>query len=559
MAKQKPTLHIYARVSSSTQAEEGTSLETQVELGIERAEKLGFNHKIWNEGAQSSANDDLINRPVLTNLLKDVDDGLIKHLYVWNTDRLSRNQNTWGMIRYKLIQGEVSLHTPTGEQILSDPQTNLMLGIMSELSQYDNQLRTERFRIGKWKRVQSGGWLGGPPPYGYILEDGKLVPNAEEAKWVKKIFEKYADGSSVDDIRNYLLSNGVITRRGNPVWSHGSINALLRNTHYDGYYTYTDKKAKKTLRVTCERLLEPSLIKSVKSAISSRQYKRSGTKRVKGSTDKHIYLLNELLVCGACGSGYGGSRRSTQNDYYSCLSKTAKYKTSKTDKYVNCPVRRNLAIEETDETVWNAVVEVLSKSHLFKEEIKNQTLGAKSLHRSTKDIAGDQKKLARLEKDIAKVRDSIVNLNAEKLIGNVEGSDLVKVIEKLEDHRLSLEAESEELTNSIKLKTQDRAWVDWVGDFGRRIDKLRDRSSIPVQEQKEFLSGIVKNITVTQIDTQRTSLEIALQYPYVGDGYSKSKKGKKSGYKLIDGSPELKVEIFSKRGAYKKKDATPVN
>ena len=126
-----------------------------------------------------------------------------------------------------------------------------------------------------------------------------------------------------------------------------------------------------------------------------------------------------------------------------------------------------MAIEETDGTVWNAVVEVLSKSHLFKEEIKNQTLGAKSLHRSTKDIAGDQKKLARLEKDIAKVRDSIVNLNAEKLIGNVEGSDLVKVIEKLEDHRLSLEAESEELTNSIKLKTQDRAWVDWVGDFGR--------------------------------------------------------------------------------------------
>ena len=33
----------------------------------------------------------------------------------------------------------------------------------------------------------------------------------------------------------------------------------------------------------------------------------------------------------------------------------------------------------------------------------------------------------------------------------------------------------------------------------------------------------MKNITVTQIDTQTTSLEIALQYPYVGDGYSKSK------------------------------------
>ena len=47
------TLHIYTRVSSATQEEDGTSLETQKELGITCAEKNGFNYKIWNEGAQS--------------------------------------------------------------------------------------------------------------------------------------------------------------------------------------------------------------------------------------------------------------------------------------------------------------------------------------------------------------------------------------------------------------------------------------------------------------------------------------------------------------------------
>jgi len=160
----KETLHIYTRVSSVSQEEEGTSLETQLELGLERSKKLGMKHKVWNEGGQSSAKDDLGNRPVLVNLLKGIDDGDVRHLYVWNTDRLSRNLNTWGMIRYKLIKNEITLHTPTGKQILSDPQTNLMLGIMSEISQYDNVLRTERFRLGRIHRIKQGFWKGGPPP-----------------------------------------------------------------------------------------------------------------------------------------------------------------------------------------------------------------------------------------------------------------------------------------------------------------------------------------------------------------------------------------------------------
>ena len=74
------TLHIYTRVSSITQEEDGTSLETQKELGITCAKKNGFNYKIWNEGAQSSAKDDLTNRPVLTQLLDEITNQNIQHL-----------------------------------------------------------------------------------------------------------------------------------------------------------------------------------------------------------------------------------------------------------------------------------------------------------------------------------------------------------------------------------------------------------------------------------------------------------------------------------------------
>ena len=85
-----------------------------------------------------------------------------------------------------------------------------MLGIMSEISQYDNQIRTERFRLGKLKRVREGvdGWT---TTFGYKLVDSQLVPNEDEVGWVKFIFEQYSSGSSVDQIRTELMNNGVET------------------------------------------------------------------------------------------------------------------------------------------------------------------------------------------------------------------------------------------------------------------------------------------------------------------------------------------------------------
>jgi len=238
----KEVLHIYTRVSTLSQADRGTSLAEQREAGIRRSKELGFSYKLWNEGGKSSSNDDLANRPVLDDLLRQIDKGLVKHLYVWNTDRLSRNLMTWGMIRTSLIKNDVHLHTPTGEQILSDEVTNMVIGILSEVSQYDNRLRTQRTRLGKLRRVKENFWMGGPPPFGYSLKDHHLVVNQTESDWVRKIFEWYAGGYSSLQIRNELLKNGVQTRRGNAIWSLGSIVALLDNTHYVGHYTYRDKK-----------------------------------------------------------------------------------------------------------------------------------------------------------------------------------------------------------------------------------------------------------------------------------------------------------------------------
>lgn len=520
------TLHIYTRVSTSVQEDDGTSLDTQRELGIERSKNLDMTYQIWNEGSQSSSKDDLSNRPVLTELLEKIQEGVVKHLYVWNTDRLSRNLQTWGLIRLLLIKNDVHLHTPTGEQILSDPTTNLMLGIMSEFSQYDNLIRTERFRLGKIKKIKDGFWKGGPPPYGYKLSDGLLEVNLEESQWVIKIHEWYRDGLSVDEIRTELMTNGVITRRGNPTWSHGSINSLLKNTHYDGYWTFTDKKSDQTVRVSCPRICDPDLVQDVKDQINRRSYKGE-SRRTKTGVTKHTYLLTGLLVCGHCGSTYYGNLKEGRVSYYHC---GQKYHGRRSDK-PECGSKRNIRIDTTDKVVWTQVVDVIGSSNLFKENIKQEVVGEESHTRSVQETKKIKRQIDKLNQEIEKITTSIVNLTTDNLLD--ESRDLKRVIKRLDDRRDEVEEQIFDLTKTLQFTQQEDRWVDWVQSFKSR---LSDLDSLSLEEKKSFLEGILTKVVVHSEDKQKHRLEMYFQFPYVGDQLVwNDEENKSKGYQLKQG------------------------
>lgn len=539
------TLHIYTRVSTTSQADDGTSLETQTESGIKRASILGMQYKIWNEGSRSSSTDNLSNRPVLNNLLDNIRKNEIKHLYVWNTDRLSRNSQTWNIIRITLIQNNVILYTIGGEYSLSDPTTNLLIGVLSEFSQYDNQLRTERLRAGKFSRVQEGYWHGGAPPYGYRLENHKLVPEETEVKWVKFIFEKYKSGLTIDEIRTELLTNGVLTRRGKAVWSHGSISALLTNTHYSGYYYFFDKKIQEQVRIECDPILSPSLIRDVLKVKESRSYNQTNNKRVKTSNQKHLYLLSGLLECGHCGGKYGGHYKEKQNSYYSCNKKDNKYKTKHTEKYIKCTSIRNLRLDTTDDLVWNTVLNVVSKSYGFKEDVKKDLLDKESLREQQNRIRKINKEVKKLESDISKVRNALINLNTTKLIGLDKIQDLDSVIFQMETRKLEFEEKKEKLLNELIEYKNQKKWIDWVKEFGNRIEQLKN-PSFSIEDKKNFLNGIIEKIIVFSDNIREHELIIHFRLPYVDDELIYKDISKKSlGYTIQKGNKTKNIRVNS--------------
>jgi len=384
----KDILHIYMRVSSTIQ-EEGTSLKTQKEIGIELANKLGMNHQIHNEGGSSSSKDNLDNRPVLMNILKLMDKGEVKNLYVWNTDRLSRNQITWYTIRQKMVKNKVVLYTSNGVHNQNDFMENMILGILSEVSQYDNSVRAERSRLGKIEKVKLNYWRGGDCPFGYMLKwDGKgnrLVENVNESKWIRLIFAEYAKGKSLKEIKSIIEKNGIRTRRGNEFWSMGSLQVIIKNETYLGIDQFVDKKT----RITIKNDIPPLISHKLWEEVQERRKLQLVRKGQLNRTTK-FYLFRDFLIC-RCGNPMGGRIKEDKFvHHYYCPLAERKFNNSYKKETV-CSMKRCLNIPTTDRVLWNKIIDVLSDTIKINETLIEKTLIGKSMR--SKEMKNAIKKL----------------------------------------------------------------------------------------------------------------------------------------------------------------------
>lgn len=70
--------------------------------------------------------------------------------------------------------------------------------------------------------------LGGPTPFGLLVEDGKYAPNPKTSPYVKKVFEMYAQDIPIIRICDYLNENGLRTNKGN-LFEKSSLHRILKN------------------------------------------------------------------------------------------------------------------------------------------------------------------------------------------------------------------------------------------------------------------------------------------------------------------------------------------
>ncbi len=541
------TLHVYTRVSTAAQRDEGTSLQTQLEQGKARAKQLGLKVKHWDEGGRSSHHEEIAARPTLASLFQAITNGEVKHLFVYDQSRLSRNDNVASVFRYECNKQGVTLYTKDGQFDLANPQDKFLKQILDGLSEFDNAMRAERTRLGKLNRTRSGGWHGGPPPYGYELVDRRLVIEKTEAKWVKRIFSEALNGSSPQKIKSLLDSNAVSPRRGG-IWTIGSVAALLKNSHYAGSYQYKDRKSAEIVTVTCPAILDPDLWRSVQLK-RTRKFSRV----LQQNPTRHFYLLRDLMYCGHCGRPIAGRQRESKREkFYYCANKErdwAKKGRSKTPwkRGTGCGMTRALNLPETEELVFKAVMEIHRNSHVIRQEAKNRAtqLDDQQSSKSEKEIAALNLKLRRLERQIA---------TTQELLGVLEGKyDLGKISKKQFEGRQRVYKESLEMyeveANNTRLGLKgdalEKRLKTWYFDHLRSAES---KANLSPEEKKNYIAGLVERIEVRYLKaTDQHELTLRFYLPVVNDWFKWNNPGKRRlGYTFGPGVHDLPLRIDKK-------------
>jgi DNA invertase Pin-like site-specific DNA recombinase len=544
------TLHIYTRVSTISQADKGTSLDSQLELGMKKAKdlKLGFMH--WNEGGKSSHHEDIQGRPKLYELFQAIKSGEVKHLWVYDQSRLSRNDQVASIFRYELNKQGVTLYTKDGQFDLSSPSDKLLKQMLDAVAEFENSVRAERSRIGKLMKVKAGFWHGGPPPYGYLLAAGKLVENKSESKWVKFIFKAALKGATLPNLKSELDGNGVLARRGG-LWSIGSLEAMMKNTHYIGRYTYTDNVSDETVEVHCPAIID----EMTWNAVNLARRRQSNRALQKNATTTHFYLLRDFMICGHCGRKMAGRIKPSKNEYmYYCPNKERTWvkdggTSTPWERGTGCGFDRAMNIPATDKLVFDTVVNLHKESSVLREEIKKQIFNQQGIKTppTEAEIKEIQKQLRKYERLFKSLQESIGQLEANRYLKNMEDAAYKAAFKKMTEESDRLKSVLADLRLQLEGQTEKKQWVDWVSMFGEELDEKRKLTDA---QRQQYLSGLIEKIECRFLPKTRDhELTIHFHHPIVGDKVKWRDPQKKSlGYKVIQGSKETHLRVEKRDG-----------
>ena len=191
-------------------------------------------------------------------MIEDCKQGKIDLIVTKSVSRFARNVvDCIGYVRELLaLPHPVGVFFETERLNTFDPKSEMVLSFMATLAQEESHTKSEIMNASIEMRFRRGIFLT-PILLGYDHdEDGNLIINEGEAKIVKLIFMMYLNGCTCQEIADTLTELGCVTKKGNTVWSPGSILQILQNERHCGdvlaHKTYTpnylNHKSKKNMQ-----------------------------------------------------------------------------------------------------------------------------------------------------------------------------------------------------------------------------------------------------------------------------------------------------------------------
>lgn len=300
---------IYARYSSASQRE--ASVEDQIKECRKFADEMEFTVvRVYADRAISGTTD---HRPDFQRMIADSAKHQFEYLILYTLDRFARDRYDHAHYKRLLRQNGVKVCYAT-QRIPDNPEGVILESVLEGYSEYYSKELSRKINRGLLHNAENCMSVGGSVPLGYKIVDHHYVIHEANAKVVQTIYEMYADGSSAQEIIRWLNDRNIKTAKGNS-FNKGSLETILTNRKYIGYYIYKDIVKEGGM----PRIISDDLFDRVQRRLKIVKAAKAHTK---GNAD---YLLTTKLFCGYCKSPMVGESGTSQTGathfYYKCAAR----------------------------------------------------------------------------------------------------------------------------------------------------------------------------------------------------------------------------------------------
>ena len=288
---------LYVRKSTDDPQRQIRSIDDQISECFDYAKRLKL-HIVGSPIEEKKSAKKPDQRPLFTQMLRDIRKGKYDGILAWNPDRLARNMKEGGevidMIDDKLIK-DMKFVT---HHFSNDANGKMLLGMAFVLSkQYSDNLSQN---VTRGVRKNFGEGKTPVYKYGYIRDtNGLQQPDGKNFDLLKEAWKKRLEGISLDEIAEYMNQNGFrrvikLTKRHVAITKQ-MLSGLFQDKFYYG------------VLVQKEEEIDLRSIYDFQGAVTEEEFYKiqvlSG-KRMQPYKKKRVsyYPLKMMVVCSFCGN-----------------------------------------------------------------------------------------------------------------------------------------------------------------------------------------------------------------------------------------------------------------
>jgi site-specific DNA recombinase len=418
-------------------------------------------------------------RPGLEAALADAEDGIIDLVLIYRLDRLSRSVVGLMEIVNRLEAHGAMLRSATEPFETMTPAGKMVVQMLASIAEFEHDVLIDRILEGFDSKAARGEWLGGPAPYGYVLDRTRksLTVDAVEGATVRRIFDLYLAGDGAKAVSEKLNAAGMRKRKGRE-WDQLSVLRILEGVVYGGFISHADERH--------PGLHEPLVtVDELERANKQRGERSNGGQLAREAKMSSDYVLTGLLTCGVCGGAYVGANAHGQNQRYRYYVCSLQSRRSNAEKCRN----ERIDADGLETMVLGKVIETYADSELFERALAAAASGVPEQEAKLAEQAvAAQTTIARTEKAVERYYEAFESgkLNADGLGRRVEDLSVRLTAQRSELARL--------LEEQAKLGMSQAELVD----LSTALTEVTRVLAAPGghREKKLLLSALVASIQV---------------------------------------------------------------